>query len=169
MCKEFRKPFLPNISEAIIEDIKRLSKLRSPHVVKPLGILNNERCSYLIVEYVERRSLQSLVRTSSLWEEIVAAIAYQVLRGMKYLDGNCISHRGKLDFISSFPSHHLTLMIDIKPSNILFESSGLVRLFDFGFCPSLIASLSGTQIDSLRFMAVSLHFPQYFINDMNAM
>ncbi len=76
----------------------------------------NDRPSYLAMEYVEGETLLELQRRSgpALPVDTVLSIAADVLRGLEYAHGKGIIHR------------------DIKPANILIATDGTAKIADFG-------------------------------------
>lgn len=55
----------------------------------------NEHCFFLCQEYANKHSLSKLLKRSTMWEEVIAAIIYQVIVGMEFLDEHGLKHRGK--------------------------------------------------------------------------
>src|SRR5712692_4198108 len=76
----------------------------------------NDRLSYLAMEYVEGETLLELQRRSgaALTVDTVLTIAADVLRGLEYAHAKGIVHR------------------DIKPANILIATDGTAKIADFG-------------------------------------
>ena len=50
---------------------------------------------------------------------------------------------------------------DVKPSNILLNRSGSVKMCDFGISGQLVNSLAKTQVGSQNYMAVSTLQPHF--------
>lgn len=50
---------------------------------------------------------------------------------------------------------HLTVHTDIKPSNILFNSRGQIKICDFGVSGELINSIADTFVGTSTYMSVS--------------
>jgi serine/threonine protein kinase len=87
---------------------------------------DNDRVSYLAMEYVEGETLQDLLRRSgnALPANTVAGIAADVLRGLEFAHAKGIVHR------------------DIKPANILIAADGSAKIADFGIARPLESSMT---------------------------
>jgi serine/threonine protein kinase len=92
-----------------------LGELSHPNVIALLDFVKNERELYLVLEYVDGRSLLELfARKKAHRPEAVAALGAMVARGLVHVHGHGFVHR------------------DLKPANVLLSRSGEVKLVDFG-------------------------------------
>ncbi|GLT80584.1 hypothetical protein SLA2020_520170 [Shorea laevis] len=93
-----------------------LKRVDSPFIVKCLAVfdtIGGELC--FLMEHMERGSLHdALCLREILQEDIISGVAERVLRGLHYLHGLQIVHG------------------DIKPSNLLIDGNGDVKIADFG-------------------------------------
>lgn len=92
-----------------------LSRLDSSHAVKVLDYGSDEGVDFIVLEYVEGRTLsQILDEDGTLEVERALSLARQIAQGLAHADEAGIVHR------------------DIRPANIMIEPSGLVKIMDFG-------------------------------------
>lgn len=87
-------------------------------------------------------------------EDVLARITGSMVRGLKFLkDDMQIIHRGTSD-----STHVLVpfsdLFTDVKPTNVLVNKKGEVKLCDFGVSGQLEKSLAKTNIGCQSYMAV---------------
>ena len=89
-------------------------------------------------------------------EKILAWVTSCTVRGLKYLKDNLnIIHRGPNPLPPSPPTLFFVLITgeDVKPTNILVNTKGDVKLCDFGVSGNLVASLAKTNIGCQSYMA----------------
>jgi len=98
-------------------------------------------------------------------ENILAWVTSCTVRGLKYLKDNLnIIHRGPPPSLLSLHIPHSTTPpqppesphsnpLDVKPTNILVNTKGDVKLCDFGVSGNLVASLAKTNIGCQSYMA----------------
>ena len=102
--------------KAILYD---LTKRGYPHTVKLYADFEDDNFRYLVMEFLEGTYLNELQGTFQnngyVDQQLVINILTQLLEILKYLHDTChIMHR------------------DIKPDNIILESNGNIKVFDFG-------------------------------------
>ncbi|HZZ85006.1 MAG TPA: serine/threonine-protein kinase [Anaeromyxobacteraceae bacterium] len=88
-------------------------RLRHPNVVEVLATGEKSRM-YMVMEYVEGRSLRALLGKHPLPIEQALDLARQICAALAYLHAEGVLHR------------------DIKPENVLVTPEGRVKLLDFG-------------------------------------
>lgn len=100
--------------ERFLREARMLAKLRHPYIVTVFDIGQSEQFSYLVMEYVEGRSLRQLLTDQLVSERDVLDFVPQIAEALQHAHETGVVHR------------------DIKPENVLIDSLGRVRVVDFG-------------------------------------
>jgi len=96
-------------------EAKLLARLDSPHVIKVLDYGEEEGLTFIVLEYVEGRTLAAILEEEGALEvEWALSLARQVAQGLAHADEAGIVHR------------------DIRPANVIVAPSGLLKIMDFG-------------------------------------
>jgi serine/threonine protein kinase len=112
----------------IMSEIDLLKNLHHPNIVKYKGFARDEENLFIVLEYCENGSLQSILKKFGKFpESLVAVYVSQVLEGLIYLHEQGVIHR------------------DIKGANILTNKDGSVKLADFGVS-SRVAGEGDTEV-----------------------
>lgn len=120
----------------ILMELEVLHKCDSPYIVDFYGAFFVEGAVYMCMEYMDGGSLDKIYGEGVQDEACLAYIAESVIQGLKQLkDQHNIIHR------------------DVKPTNILVNTQGKVKLCDFGVSGNLVASLAKTNIGCQSYMA----------------
>jgi eukaryotic-like serine/threonine-protein kinase len=106
------------------------SRLNDPHIAAIHDAFEEQHEIFLVMEYVEGRSLRDRMREPLSVGEFLA-IAVQCAEGLSAAHRGGIQHR------------------DIKPENILLTRNEQVKILDFGVARRLPGDTEGTTIDSL--------------------
>lgn len=127
------------IKKQIIRELKVLHECNFPHIVGFYGSFHSDGEISICMEYMDGGSLDLILkRAGRIPEPILGKITAAVLKGLSYLrDKHAIMHR------------------DVKPSNILVNSSGEIKICDFGVSGQLIDSMANSFVGTRSYMAVS--------------
>ena len=114
------------VHKQITRELQALHLCASPHIVKFYGSFVQESQVNICMEFMDLRSMDYVLKQIGPFNETtISIIAVIMLETLHYLkDKHNIIHR------------------DVKPSNILLNSSGEVKLCDFGVSGTLTQSLA---------------------------
>lgn len=133
--KEVRLELDESKFRQILMELEILHKCVSPYIVDFYGAFFVEGAVYMCIEYMNGGSLDKIYG-DGVDEPHLAYITESVIRGLMELkEKHNIIHR------------------DVKPTNILVNTSGKVKLCDFGVSGNLVASLAKTNIGCQSYMA----------------
>ncbi|KAJ4839131.1 hypothetical protein Tsubulata_042717 [Turnera subulata] len=103
------------IRQQAVREAEILKLVDSPYIVRCHAVFNSEDDLCFAMEHMERGSLHDVLLVGKvLNEDIISRVALRVLKGLHYLHGMQIVHG------------------DIKPSNLLINANGDVKIADFG-------------------------------------
>ncbi|XP_074651065.1 dual specificity mitogen-activated protein kinase kinase 5-like isoform X2 [Tubulanus polymorphus] len=122
----------PQIQRQIISELEILYKCNSDSIISFFGAFFAESRISICTEHMDGGSLD---RFGQIPESIVGRVAVSVVKGLQYLWGMKIMHR------------------DVKPSNILVNTAGQVKLCDFGVSVQLINSIAKSYVGTNIYMA----------------
>ena len=120
---------------AIIMELDILHRCISPFIVDFYGAFFQEGAVYICMEFMDGGSIDKLYG-DGIPENVLRKIVLSAVMGLKSLkDDHNIIHR------------------DVKPTNILVNSRGQVKICDFGVSGNLVASIAKTNIGCQSYMA----------------
>ncbi|KAI9814250.1 MAG: hypothetical protein M1827_003416 [Pycnora praestabilis] len=120
---------------AIIMELDILHRCTSPFIVDFYGAFFQESAVYICMEFMDGGSVDKLYG-DGIPEGVLRKITLSAVLGLKSLkDEHNIIHR------------------DVKPTNILVNSRGQIKVCDFGVSGNLVASIAKTNIGCQSYMA----------------
>jgi tRNA A-37 threonylcarbamoyl transferase component Bud32 len=106
---------LDEAKRRFLREAQLAARLHHPNIVTTHDIVEGAASSLIVMELVEGETLQSLLRSRGrLTLQETTAVVEQVARALDHAHANGIVHR------------------DVKPGNVMIESSGQVKVMDFG-------------------------------------
>ncbi|KAI0725041.1 kinase-like protein [Fomitopsis betulina] len=133
--KEIRLELDDSKLSAILMELDILHRAVAPEIVEFYGAFFIESCVYYCMEYMDAGSLDKL-QCAGVPEDVLGRITGAMVRGLKFLkDELQIIHR------------------DVKPTNVLVNRRGEIKLCDFGVSGQLEKSLAKTNIGCQSYMA----------------
>jgi serine/threonine-protein kinase len=120
-----------NFNARFIREARIVAKLDHPNIVPIYDFAEHQGISYLVMRFIEGRTLKAILREGPLPIPRVLAIIRPVTDALAYAHAQGILHR------------------DIKPSNILLANDGHIFLADFGLARIVQASDSTLSKDML--------------------
>ncbi|HKY05552.1 MAG TPA: protein kinase, partial [Blastocatellia bacterium] len=104
----------PSADLRFLREARLASQINHPHIVTVYEVGETPEHAYIVMEYVEGRSLRDLILARDLKADTVIEIALQIADAMAEAHSRGIIHR------------------DIKPENIMVTARGRAKLLDFG-------------------------------------
>jgi beta-lactam-binding protein with PASTA domain/tRNA A-37 threonylcarbamoyl transferase component Bud32 len=124
-----------SVDRAFVERFRREAKaaanLTHPNIVSIYDWGQGENTYFIVMEYVDGRTLSSILRESALDPVRAAAIGADVAAALDFAHRRGVIHR------------------DVKPGNVLINNSGQVKVADFGIARAIGTSEDLTQTGSV--------------------
>lgn len=133
--KEVRLELDDSKFAAIIMELDVLHRCVSPYIVDFYGAFFQEGAVYICMEFMDGGSIDKIYG-DGVPEGVLRKITLATTQGLKSLkDEHNIIHR------------------DVKPTNILMNTKGHIKICDFGVSGNLVASIAKTNIGCQSYMA----------------
>jgi tetratricopeptide (TPR) repeat protein/predicted Ser/Thr protein kinase len=125
-----------DLKARFLHEAKAAAALNHPNIVTVYDLGTYEEKPFIVMEYIEGKSLADLIAAGELRIDQAVRIAQQVCEGLSAAHEAGIVHR------------------DIKPGNIVIDKSGRAKILDFGLAKSRRATTdtqAGTTVGTAQY------------------
>ncbi|KPM45081.1 hypothetical protein AK830_g1428 [Neonectria ditissima] len=119
----------------ILKELVILHECVSPYIIEFYGAFFQEGAVYICIEHMDGGSIDKLYN-GGIPENVLRKITYSTVMGLK-----------------SLKEEHSIIHRDVKPTNILINTRGQIKICDFGVSGNLVASKAMTNIGCQSYMA----------------
>ncbi|RDD39953.1 Cyclin-dependent kinase 2 [Trichoplax sp. H2] len=102
------------VPSTTLREISILRSLNHSFVVRLYDVVHSDQCLYLVFEYLDHDLKHYLDHAYKIPPALLKSYLYQMLRAISYCHSRRVLHR------------------DLKPQNLLIDSTGTLKLADFG-------------------------------------
>ncbi len=104
----------PDVAERFMREIRLQASLNHPNIASLHNALRIDNQLLMVMEFIDGHTLAELMRQRAISLTQAVALGAQVLGALEYAHSKGVVHR------------------DVKPSNVMIDRSGIVKLMDFG-------------------------------------
>ena len=115
----------PDRKKRFVQEAKAASALNHPNIITIHEIANHEDINFIVMEYVEGKTLAELIPRRGLKLDDVLKYGTQIASALAKAHSAGIIHR------------------DLKPTNVMVTDEGLLKVLDFGLAKLTEVSESG--------------------------
>jgi tRNA A-37 threonylcarbamoyl transferase component Bud32 len=120
-------------SQSVLQEHQLLAQLEHPHIARLIDVgADADGVAYLVMEFVNGLSITDYANTRQLSLTARVGLLIQLLDALSYAHARLVVH------------------LDIKPSNVLVDEFGNVRLLDFGIAKRVDAKNSSLGTSTLQ-------------------
>jgi serine/threonine protein kinase len=129
----------PELGERFMREIRLQASMNHPNIVSLHNALRVNNQLLMVMEFVEGQTLADVARRGPLRPLQAIDVLSQVLAALDYAHSRGVVHR------------------DVKPSNIILTSHGVVKLMDFGIARGVddfgVLTQAGSAVGSMYYMS----------------
>lgn len=155
----------PAIKKQIVRELKVLHECNFTHIVGFYGAFYSDGEISICMEYMDGGSLDLILKKAGkipepILGETISRFAYDYERRRRLT--RCVSiipgtiTLAVLKGLSYLRDKHAIMHRDVKPSNILVNSNGEIKICDFGVSGQLIDSMANSFVGTRSYMSVSV-------------
>src|SRR5688500_2900741 len=106
-------------------EAKALSSLSHPNICTVFDVGTHATVDYIVMEYIDGRTLSAVLETERLDESALVRIGIQIAEALAEAHDRGVLHR------------------DVKPQNVIVMPRGHVKVLDFGLAKAIGAEAAG--------------------------
>ncbi len=122
----------PNAHKRLLREARAAAALEHPHICTIHEIVETDEHSFIVMQYVEGRTLSDVLKDDPIGLRRSLKIASQIAEAIAYAHKNGVVHR------------------DIKPANIIVLSNDEIEVLDFGLAKKFAVESEEDETSSLR-------------------
>ncbi|KAJ6459553.1 kinase-like domain-containing protein [Mycena sanguinolenta] len=102
--------------ECFVNEILVMQRFQHPNLISFFGSYLTNSNLWIVMEYMDCGALTDVIANNMIEEDQISYICFETCKGLEHLHRRSIMHR------------------DIKSDNVLLDTSGRVKITDFGLC-----------------------------------